>query len=268
MNLFVVGIGVLGPGLNGWPATRSILAGTDPHVVHPTIKPVPDILPATERRRSSEAVRLAVKVGEEAMTMSGLPGHEIASVFASSDGDGDITHKICESLASQDRDISPTLFHNSVYNAPAGYWSIATGSRLGSTSLCAYDASFAAGLLEAAAQATVEHQAVLLVCYDLPFPGPLHAVRSVDYSFAAAFVLTPFNRGTPLMRWGIELASQRASTEAPATIDRALHNNPASQCLPLLAALESGRSQSIALAYLDDQSLVVNCEAYHASRCC
>ena len=75
---------------------------------------------------------------------------------------GDITHQICEALARPEREVSPTSFHNSVHNAPAGYWSIATGSRLASTSICAYDVSFAAGLLEAAAYATVEHQPVML----------------------------------------------------------------------------------------------------------
>ena len=38
-------------------------------------------------------------------------------------------HEICETLATAERQVSPTRFHNSVHNAPAGYWSIATQSR-------------------------------------------------------------------------------------------------------------------------------------------
>ena len=156
-----------------------------------TPKPVPDILPATERRRSSTAVRLAIAVAQEALQTGGLRGDQVATIFASSDGDGEVTHQICEALATPEREVSPTSFHNSVHNAPAGYWSIATGSRLPSTSICAYDLSFAAGLLEAVAHTTVEHQSVLLVASDLPFPAPLHALRPVEHSFAAAFLLTP-----------------------------------------------------------------------------
>jgi Beta-ketoacyl synthase, N-terminal domain len=260
MNLFVLGIGVIGPGLEDWPAARAILAGTRPHVLRPTAQPVPHILPTTERRRSSEVVRLAIKVADEALTMSGLPRHEIGTVFASSDGDGIITHQICESLAGSERDVSPTLFHNSVNNAPAGYWSIASESQANSTSLCAYDSSFAAGLFEAGVQVTVEQQAMLLVGYDVPFPNPLRAVRTVDYSFAAAFVLAPRPWGVPIMRWQVRLEPPRLPTKIPAAIDFALHNNPSARCLPLLVAMASRQAQSVSLDYLHDHSLVVICE--------
>ena len=261
MNLYVLGVGVLGPGLEDWPMARSILSGPMPHVLRATTQPVPHILKSTERRRSSEAARLAIRVADEALTMSGLPRDEVATVFASSDGDGDITHKICESLAASACNVSPTLFHNSVNNAPAGYWSIASGSQSNSTSLCAYDWSFAAGLFEAAVQSTVEQQAVLLVGYDLPFPYPLNAIRTVDYSFAAAFVLAPSPWGVPLMRWQIGLEPPQPSTKSPKTIDCALHNNPIAQCLPLLAALTSRQSKPISLDYLINQSLVITCES-------
>ena len=82
-------------------------------------------------------------------------------------------------LATDGREVSPTRFHNSVHNAPSGYWAVATGSREPSTSLCAYDASFAAGLLEAAAQATVDDRPVTLVAYDLPYPEPLQRARPI-----------------------------------------------------------------------------------------
>ena len=261
MEVFVQAAGVLGPGLDGWAATRSILLGKEPHRLRPTSKPVPDILPATERRRSSEAARLAVAVAQEALREAGTSVGEVATVFASSDGDGEITHKICESLAGPAREVSPTLFHNSVYNAPAGYWSIATGSRTGSTSICAYDASFAAGLLEAAVQATVEGQPVMIIASDLPFPDPLHAARPVSHSFAVALLLTPEAIGTPLMRWQVTLESHHVPTSQPAGIHESLHNNPAARCLPLLAALAGGGPQTVALDYLDPMSLIVACGA-------
>ena len=66
----------------------------------------------------------------------------------SSDGDGEIVHRLCTALASPAAEVSPTDFHNSVHNAATGYWSIGAHSSAPSTALCAYDGSFAAGLLE------------------------------------------------------------------------------------------------------------------------
>jgi hypothetical protein len=261
MDLYVQGVGVLGPGLEGWPSTRSILRGEEPHRIQPTSKPVPGILPATERRRSSEAARLTIAVAQEALRDRDVPLDGVPTVFVSSDGDGEITHRICESLAGPTRDVSPTSFHNSVHNAPAGYWSIATGARSGSTSLCAYDVSFAGGLVEAAVQATVERQPVMLIASDLPFPTPLYAVRPVDHSFAVALLLTQDAMGEPLTRWRLSLEPHRVPTAQPGAIDASVLNNPAARCLPLLEVLACGRPRTVSLDYLDPMSLIVSCEA-------
>jgi len=83
----------------------------------------------------------------------------------------------CKTLASDDRSISPTRFHNSVHNAPAGYWGIASGAMTPATVLCAHDASFGAGLLEALTQLAVdgslgfERGGTLLIAYDMPIPS-------------------------------------------------------------------------------------------------
>ena len=75
-----------------------------------------------------------------------LPAASLATVFASSDADLAIIHRICLALTATPRLISPTDFHNSVHNAAAGYWSIAAGARAASTTISAHDGSFAAGL--------------------------------------------------------------------------------------------------------------------------
>src|SRR5204862_6680813 len=92
---------------------------------------------------------------------------------------------------SADRATPPTRFHSSGRNAAAGYWTIAARSQEPSTSLCCYDASFAAGLLEAAAQVVVNGIAVALIAYDQPYPEPLHARRPVGANFGMALVLAP-----------------------------------------------------------------------------
>lgn len=260
MQVFLQSVGILGPGLNGWISSRPILAGVDTYRMTPTPKPVPDILPATERRRSSTAVRLAIAAAQEALQTGGLRGDQVATVFASSDGDGDITHQICEALATPEREVSPTSFHNSVHNAPAGYWSIATGSRLPSTSICAYDESFAAGLLEAVAHTTVEHQSVLLITSDLPFPAPLHALRPVEHSFAAAFLLTPAAGRAPLMRWHIRLDPYQTATAGPSGLHDSLLSNPAARCLPLLAVLAQRTTETVSLDYFGGRTVAVSCQ--------
>lgn len=265
--VFVESVGVLAPGLAGWAETREVLAGRAPYAPAAMPQPLPGILPPTERRRSSETARLAVAVAEEAMRGGGLSAEDVATVFASSDGDGQITHEICQALASPERDVSPTRFHNSVYNAPAGYWTIATGSRWGSTSLCAYDVSFAAGLLEAASQVAVEGQPVVFMAYDLPMPPPLQALRPVAGGFAAALLLTPGPTSRSLMRWTIALedgsaaAGQSGPGEQPDVVFQTFCDNPAARGLPLLRALalpEAGHV--VRLEYLDGRCLTVQCE--------
>ena len=113
------------------------------------------MLPA-ERRRAGATVKLAIAAGSEALAQAGRDPADMAMVFAASGGDGETVHEILAVLARSTREVSPTRFHNSVHNAPAGYWTVATGSRAPSTSLCAFDESFAAGLLDAAVQATVQ----------------------------------------------------------------------------------------------------------------
>src|SRR3546814_8269162 len=94
-----------------------------------------------------------------------------------------IRQRISAELATPERIVSPTDFHNSVHNAAAGYWGIGTGSRAPSTTLAGYDASFALGLLEAGLQVVGDRRAVLLVVFDVPAPEPLlHARRSEEHT--------------------------------------------------------------------------------------
>ena len=191
MRLFVEGVGLLGPGLNGWSASRLLLVGQGDYLAVPTVLVTSALLPPAERRRTGVPIKLSLAVGHEAFVHAARDMAATATVFTSSGGDGDNVHQINETLAVAELDVSPTRFHNSVHNAAAGYWSIASESHEPSTSLCCYDASFAAGLLEAATQITVDGKAVALVAYDHPYPEPLHSARPVGGCFGVALVLTP-----------------------------------------------------------------------------
>jgi hypothetical protein len=247
--------GVLGPGLPDWPATRAVLRGETPYAPASAAEPACTLLPANERRRVSRSVRWALAVGQEVLAAQHSDGADIATVFASCGGDGAITHQICEALATPAREVSPTRFHNSVHNAPAGYWSIATGSTMPSTSLCAYQATFAAGLLEAAAQVRAENHRVLLIVYDLPYPQPMHALWPVEHPLAVALLLDPAcGKGARLR---LATGTGAAEPEWPRTLPRQLASNPASHALPLLAALALGCSTQLRLPYLGDCHLAV-----------
>ena len=131
MRIRLRGLGVMAPGLPGWKAAAPILREGAGYRPEPLSKLVPQMLPANERRRTTATIKLALEAGAEAM---GDDGAAPAAVFASSDGDLDIVHLLCSALALPERAVSPTHFHNSVHNAPAGYWSIASGNTLPSTS--------------------------------------------------------------------------------------------------------------------------------------
>jgi hypothetical protein len=259
MRVFVEGVGLLGPGLNSWQASRPLLAGDAAYAPMPTVVTASELLPAAERRRTSVPVNLALAAGRAAFVHAGRDAATTATVFASSSGDGESLHHVCATLASPEREISPTRFHNSVHNAPAGYWSIATRAHGFSTSLCCHDASFAAGLLDAAAHVAVDGKPVALITYDQPYPEPLHAVRPIGASFGVALVMAPQTTDHVFATLDISLVPGGASATrmTDSGLDAMRAAVPAARCLPLLAALARGAAAVVVLAYGEENHLRV-----------
>lgn len=256
MRAYVEGIGLLGPGLRGWQESRALLAGERPYERAPTAIPPSELLPPAERRRAGVPVKLALAAGSQAFAAAGRDAAATATVFTSSSADGQIVHELCAALAAPEREMSPTRFMNSVHNAAAGYWSIAARSREPSTSLCCYDASFAAGLLECAAQVTVDRRPVALIAYDEPYPEPLHATRPIRGEFGVALLLTPDAARESLALLDIDLVPVGAETRLPdAELEAARLGNPTARSLPLLAALARGRVEEVILDYVAGASL-------------
>ncbi|MFA5242802.1 MAG: beta-ketoacyl synthase chain length factor [Sulfuricella sp.] len=249
ITVHIAGIGLCGPGMADWIAGRAVLRGETPFDDTPP-KPAATILPPAERRRCGPATRIALQVAQEAMTQAAFPPTQAAVVFASSDADGENLHHILESLAQPGHEVSPTRFHNSVHNAAAGYWNIATGARTGANSLAAFDASFAAGLLEAAVQVAAENIPVLLVAFDLPFPAPLDAARIITAPFAAALLLTPQATPQSMARLRISLGTEQPeSAMERAELEALRSGNPAARALPLLQAIASEQGQRLSVNY-------------------
>ncbi len=256
--LFVESVGILAPGLAGWIASREILAGEQSYAAEPLPATIATLLPANERRRTTATVKLALHVAQEAMAQAALTpgpspggrgGSPVYTVFASSGGDSEVLDKICTALTLPDRPVSPTQFHHSVHNTPAGYWSIATGCTQPSLSLSAYDSSFSAGLLEAAALAFAEAAPVLLVAYDLPLPFPLSERRRIVAPFAVALLLNPLatERGQAALRLTLT-GSEPTDRLGDAGLERLRAGNPAARSLPLLCAIARRESGRVVLA--------------------
>jgi hypothetical protein len=221
------------------------------------VLPTPDGLPPAERRRLGRVVKLALGVGLQATSKAGVDPASLPSVFASSGADGNNCHEICQALSLDERLISPTRFHNSVHNAAAGYWSIATGSRAASNAVCAFDASFAAGLLEAVTQLAVEQTRVLLVAYDVPYPPPLFVKRPIPDAFGVAFVLAPGPSDASLARLTLSFSDSPADRMRDTALESLRASVPAARSLPLLYQLAVRKPAVVNIDYLDGRCIAV-----------
>jgi hypothetical protein len=172
-------------------------------------------------------------------------------VFSSSGGDGHICHEICQALALSTREVSPTRFSNSVHNVAAGYWSIATGSMTESNVLCAFDASFVAGLLDAITQIAVDRQTILFVAYDTEYPPPLHAKRPIPDALGIAMVLTPDRTASSTARIEVALTDESADRMSDYELEALRRAIPAARALPMMRLLAAGVAGRVVLDYLD-----------------
>jgi hypothetical protein len=195
------------------------------------------MLSPNERRRAPESVRLAVEVAGQAVSMSGRDAATMACVFASSHGDQAITDYMCSTLAHAPTQLSPTRFHNSVHNAPVGYWTIATGCHAPSTAVAAGRASFGAGLLEAVGQVLAEQQPVLLVCSDIGGSGPLAEVTGCREPFGCALVLAPAATASSMAALDLDLLDEHVDTPLPEPLAGWREGSPSAAALALLAQI-------------------------------
>lgn len=260
MEIYVNGIGILGPGLDGWDKSHPILAGLLPYTAQDCNPPQPTILSPMERRRASSTVRLGAHVAQEALAQSGLRADELAAVFASSDGDTDILDHLCSALALPEKAVSPTRFHNSVHNAPAGYWSIATHSLAPSSSVSCYDVTFAGSLLDAVSQVVAEGHPVLLSVYDIAVPEPLHHIRPIHFPFGVALVLDSRQSASVLGQLDIRLNGEVdgvVTTLPSLELETLRQGNAAARALPLLAAIARKQPAQVILDYVGTSSLNV-----------
>jgi hypothetical protein len=234
----IEGIGIWCPELVNWPAACAAFAEAVGPATHSASRPAPGLLPPAERRRAPETVLVALEAAQQACSMAGRAPRDLAHVFASAYGDLAINDYLCEVLARAPLEVSPTRFHNSVHNAAAGYWTIATGCRRSSSAISAGPYSFGAGLLEAASLAQNESEPALLVAYDSAASGPLRDVIACRSSLGVALVLAPASGRDDNVLVRMRVLPQPAQlAPEPALLQANHQDNPAARGLALLAAI-------------------------------
>jgi hypothetical protein len=238
LDVWIEAIGFWSPGLPDWDAARSAFRGQPPEHGPALRRPAAEWLPPAERRRAPDSVALAVEVASQAVTASGREARDLASVFTSAHGDLAITDAMCRVLVDAPLLVSPTKFHHSVHNAASGYWGIVTGCLEPSTAVSAFDASFAAGLLEAMMQCAADVRPMLLVGYDIAACGALVSTNDSRGLLGLALVLASRPGPRSLAHLEAELiVVARAPLALRSAAAHALAGNAMSDGLPLFEAL-------------------------------
>jgi hypothetical protein len=256
MRIAIEAVGVLAPGLPDWDGAQAVFAGRQAFFAAPLAPCAPISLSPVERRRSSPTVRLAIAAAEQALHRTAIAPQDMALVFASPEAAGVITHQLCEVLAGS-REVSPTQFHNSVHNAPCGYYSIAMNAKLGATSVCRGPWTFAAGLLGAAVQALSDDVPVLYVCYDSPLPAPLSDVMPVVEATVIALVIAPKPAAATLASWELAVVPAEGEVAWPGWMPDAWRANASARGFEALATLSGVAGASAALPFSPELNVQV-----------
>ncbi len=236
--------GVLAPGIGSLPELFALRRRGSASANAALELPIPQALPANERRRASQVVRLTLACAEQALRASPFPVDALRTVFASDEGTGEVCQQILETLATT-RQVSPLLFHNSVHNAPSGYFSIGYQNRQSATSVSLGQESFASGLLCAASEACVSGQPVLLLAYDPVMTAPMNSLLPVTQPTASAWIigsgLAPASGQAAFASFELSLHPAKAQDPAlPAWLPRAWAANSSAQSLVALSLLDGG----------------------------
>jgi hypothetical protein len=246
-ELYVEGIGFWASRLPGWDVAREVLRGDAKPPVAVATRPSPSLLPPAERRRAPDTVAVSLEVAARACESAGRDPKQMPSVFACTNGDLHISDAICDTLAKTPTLVSPIRFHNSVHNAAAGYWTIATGCMKPYTAVSAHSYTFGQGLLESAAQVMCEETPVLYVAYDIEARGPVATMQPSRGVLAGALVLSQENRERNLARLVLEVQTDPEEQQSAARAANAalVDGNALMNALPLFEALADGVEREV-----------------------
>jgi hypothetical protein len=238
----VLGVGAWGPGFSDWRTLTALMSTqpSDPALQDNYRKgPKPQIIPANERRRAPVAVRLAVESSWQAVNNANISPKDLACVFASGYGDTQLTDYMCRALNTENKQLSPTKFHNSVHNAAAGYWTISTVCNAPANSIAGLEWSVPLALLDAIIQSAQEQRPLLITCFDADVAPTMLPIMDNDFLFSSSIVVTT-EKVSHAPQFTLELI-QQACDWPPVELNNQLqslyNDNPSAKMLALLSLI-------------------------------
>lgn len=182
-------------------------------------------LPPAERRRLNPLSSATLRAAER--LVAGRPRdavREASLVFGSADGDGAVLLKLLRALREHEP-LSPTQFHNSVHNAPAGYWSIGLSSTAPTTAIAAGVDTPEVALAEAGLQAIAAAAPAIMVVASGRFTDELAVPRPDAQPLTLAAWCEPL---TPASRWRCTLTARDVQSMADGpTLEQAVRSRGA-----------------------------------------
>jgi len=262
MHCSIKAIGGWGKNFTNWQELSELLT-TGRTQENTAASPKPGIIPANERRRAPLPVKLAVESSWQATQAAGIAPNELACVFVSGIGDTQLTDYMCKVLATENMQLSPTKFHNSVHNAAAGYWTISTGCMKAANSVAGFNESVPLALLEAVTQCIQEHIPMLITFYDAPSSEVLKPLLKNEQAFAISLVIEPLESNVDSssnddVSLAVEVLSE--SCEWPALsmeteLRECYETNPVARILSLLNAIAAKTSNTVKLPLSNETTL-------------
>ncbi len=239
--VFVTGTGLWAPGFRD--AAAWVRGSPDPAVATAPAELVPPAL----RRRAPALSRMVAEAALAAATESGSDLGGVSMVFGSAYGDMVAAVEIIGSFREGEGMPSPMRFHNSVYNAPVAYASMATGNQGLATALAAGDETAGAALQEAIGVLAERGGEVLLVLADEAIAPPL-PTRHAYAPGAVALVLS----GAASPRARARLGNPRRGTAPAIPMPAGFATHPCAGGFALVAAVASGRRGLVSLGCAED----------------
>lgn len=258
MIAYIDSVSVQAPGMEGWEPACSLLRGEQPYEFAPLSKYAPAFLPANERRRTTDTIKLALRTAEACT--AGYADEAIAAMltlFASVDGDTAISAQMTTTILDDEPMISPIQFHNSVHNAPAGYWMIGKGNQQAASAISAGDFQIANSLLEGVTQLDDCHPTLLLVGYDLPIDPVIETFQPAMQPFAFGLVLSLQPSPRSLAKISLSITQQPTEQASHPLFG----DNRAAQVWPLLESLANHQNCVVRLPLSKTQSVQIHLES-------
>jgi hypothetical protein len=254
-------IGCWGYGFSNWHELSALLtAETSLGNNHLVRQPKTEIIPPNERRRAPLLVKIAIESSWQATQMAALDPTELACVFVSSFGDTSLTDYMCKVLSGEQKQLSPTKFHNSVHNAAAGYWTISTGCMQAANSISAFENSVSLALLEAMIQSVSEQKPILITFYDIPIVNAQKTVfpNANEQIVSVSLIIEPFDEHSTAPALDMRVLNTSAtwpSLKVEDHLQACYQKNPVAKIFVLLKMLAEEKAGVVTLPLSVESSI-------------